>query len=303
MPINFPNNPSLNQVYVSNTKSWVFNGYGWKSYDAVGTVANTSATQITATNGQSVFNTPSYIQGRNEIRVFINGVRQNNISDYVETSTSSITLTSSAVAGDNVAFEVSTYAGSPWNIDYPNIINNISSDANLYPLFTNITSGRLTIVNTSNGNLTYNPLTGRLNAQSIGFPDGTTQNTAATAAASPIDQYARNTANAAFTAANNATNISGSSRISNNTTSISIANTGTGVITTNVNDFTVTTITANLISHSNSVIENVLFRASTKNITSSITISNTYNHMSIGPITINNNVVVTIADGGEWVIV
>jgi hypothetical protein len=302
MPINFPNNPSLNQVYVSNTKSWVFNGYGWKSYDAVGTVANTSSTQITATNGQTVFNTPTYVQGRNEIRVFINGVRQNNVSDYVETSTSSITLTSNAVAGDNVAFEVSTYAGSPWNIGYPNVINNTSTNANLFPLFTNATSGGINVVNVSNTKLTYNPSTGKLNAQSIGFPDGTSQSTAA----SPEDQYARNTANAAFTTANAAfaaaSNVS-SSRISNNTTSISIANTGTGVITTNVSNFTVTTITANLISHSNSVIENVLFRASTKNITSNITISNTYNHMSIGPMTIDNNVVVIIADGGEWVIV
>lgn len=108
-------------------------------------------------------------------------------------------------------------------------------------------------------------------------------------------------ANAAFDAANNST--STSSQISNNNTSIAITGVESGVITTKVNDFTVTTITANLISHSDSVLESALFRVSVKNISSNITISNTYNHMSIGPISIDDNIEVTLEPNAEWVII
>lgn len=45
------------------------------------------------------------------------------------------------------------------------------------------------------------------------------------------------------------------------------------------------------------------FKENPTNITSNYTIRNGYNAMSAGPITINNNITVTIGDGEAWSIV
>lgn len=178
MPIDFPSNPTLNQIFSTNTKSWIYGTSGWKAYDIQGTVANTAVRQITATNGQTSFTVPNYVQGQNQIRVFINGVRQNNVVDFAETTPTTITLTSGAVAGDNVAFEVITYAGTPvFTGVYPSIIDDTVTNATRYPLFAQGTGGSLSIVNTDSTGLTFNPLTSTLTVGSLGFTDGTTQNT------------------------------------------------------------------------------------------------------------------------------
>ncbi len=167
MPIDFPSNPTEGQILTSNTKSWVYTSGAWKAYNSISTVANTVVQQTTATGGQTLFTTPTYVQGLNQIRVFINGVRQNNVTDYVETTSSSITLTSGATASDNVVFEVSTYAGSPVVIGYPSIINDATTNALRYPIFTSLTSGGLTVVNTDTSDLTFNPSTATLNVSNI----------------------------------------------------------------------------------------------------------------------------------------
>lgn len=66
---------------------------------------------------------------------------------------------------------------------------------------------------------------------------------------------------------------------------------------------TQTVISANLITHNEGVLESIMFRVNTKNVTSNITISNTYNYMSVGPIAISNGVTVTIANDAYWTIV
>lgn len=66
---------------------------------------------------------------------------------------------------------------------------------------------------------------------------------------------------------------------------------------------TQTVISANLITHNEGVLESIMFRVNTKNVTSNITISNTYNYMSVGPIAISNGVTVTIANNAYWTIV
>lgn len=167
MPIDFPLNPVTNQVYTSNTKSWIFNGYGWKAYDGYNTVANNVVNLVTASDGQTVFTTPQYVQGQNQIRVLINGLRQNNVSDYTETSPTSITLTSGAVAGDNVVFEVITYSASPQLVNITTVIDDNSSNSTLYPLFTSATSGGLNVADVSTTKLTYNPSTGTLNSANL----------------------------------------------------------------------------------------------------------------------------------------
>jgi hypothetical protein len=187
MPINFPSNPTEGQILTTNTKSWVYSSGAWKAYNSISTVANTVVQQTTASGGQTLFTTPTYVQGLNQIRVFINGVRQNNVTDYAETTSSSITLTSGATASDNVVFEVSTYAGSPVVIgNFPAVIDDPSTNDTRYLLFTTGPGGALYTVNTDTTGLKYNPLsetltTGKLTLQlgPITFADGTTQNTGA----------------------------------------------------------------------------------------------------------------------------
>jgi hypothetical protein len=205
MPINFPSNPTLNQIFSTNTKSWIYGTNGWKAYDVIGTVANNSVTQVTATGGQTSFTVPDYVQGQNQIRVFINGVRQNNIVDFTETTSSSITLTSPATAGDNVAFEVITYAGTPLQIGLPTIIDDTTTNATRFPLFVQSTGGGLNIVNTDSTGFTFNPSTGALTIASIVFGDATTQATAAnTIPVNTFAQAAFNSANAGVTLATSA---------------------------------------------------------------------------------------------------
>lgn len=76
-------------------------------------VAGSSVTSsrlfYTATNGQTVFTTPTYTIGANQTRLYVNGVRQYSSTDYNETSTTSITLTSGCQTGDSVMIEVDGY--------------------------------------------------------------------------------------------------------------------------------------------------------------------------------------------------
>ena len=193
MPIDFPSNPTLNQIFSTNTKSWIYGTAGWKAYDIQGTVANNVVRQTTASSNQTLFTVPNYVQGQNQIRVFINGVRQNNVIDFAETSTSSITLTSPATLGDNVAFEVITYAGTPvFTGVYPTIIDDTSTNGSRYILFSQATGGSLSIVNTDSTGLVFNPSSAELTLGSVKFGDTTTQSTSAI----PLAQAAFNSANA-----------------------------------------------------------------------------------------------------------
>jgi len=86
---------------------------------APGTTINTSRLFYTASLGQTLFETPTYVPGASQLRVYINGVRQYN-SDYTETSAISVTLGTGCAAGDTVMIEVDGY------IDNPRYANNIN---------------------------------------------------------------------------------------------------------------------------------------------------------------------------------
>jgi hypothetical protein len=45
------------------------------------------------------------------------------------------------------------------------------------------------------------------------------------------------------------------------------------------------------------------FVRTSPNVAATITLNNTYNTMSIGPVTINSGVTVTVATGATWVVV
>ena len=112
-------------------------------------------------------------------------------------------------------------------------------------------------------------------------------------------------ANGAFLQANaayNAVNTLSQSTISNGTSNVSVIGTN-GNVRINIAGYTTEVISANLISRTEGVLDNTLFRVNSKNVTSNITISNTYNYMSVGPITIANGITVTIDTDAYWTIV
>lgn len=69
--------------------------------------SNASATlneaTSTATTGQTVFTAPTYVVGRNQLMVHIDGIMQSlNFGDYTETSTTSITLDEAMAGGERI---------------------------------------------------------------------------------------------------------------------------------------------------------------------------------------------------------
>jgi hypothetical protein len=137
-------------------------------------------------------------------------------------------------------------------------------------------------------------------------------NSAFNAANSAADTWVRNQANSAFIQANssfihanaafNAANSVSSSAIANGTSNVSVISSG-GNVQITIGGTTQTTISSNLVSHNEGVLENVMYRVNSPNVTSNIVISNTYNYMSVGPITINSGITVNVANGARWVIV
>lgn len=63
---------------------------------------------IVATAGQTVFSISSFVYelGKNQLEVYINGVRQYINDSYTETTTNSITFSEGLEVGDKVLFEV-----------------------------------------------------------------------------------------------------------------------------------------------------------------------------------------------------
>ena len=141
-----------------------------------------------ANSGQTVFTVPTYVVGENRIRVFVNGVRQNNVVDYAETNPTTITLNPAADAGDNVVFEVTAFDGAltpnqnTWinntdtfakmaaftaNAAY-NTANTpptrgITTDASYYPVFVDANNSTASLESLhTNLNLNYNPSTSLL---------------------------------------------------------------------------------------------------------------------------------------------
>ena len=78
----------------------------------VGTRINSARTSTTATTSQTAFPAPTYVTGSNQLRVYINGVRQYS-GDYAETSTTSFTLNTGASLNDVVLAEVDGYVSFP----------------------------------------------------------------------------------------------------------------------------------------------------------------------------------------------
>lgn len=73
-----------------------------------GTTITSSRAVYTATAGQTVFTSGTYVIAAGQTRIYVNGVRL-YLSDYTETSTTSITLNQGCTAGDQVMVEIDGY--------------------------------------------------------------------------------------------------------------------------------------------------------------------------------------------------
>ena len=78
-----------------------------------GTTINSARLSYTATAGQTLFTTPTYIIGSGQLRVYVDGVRQ-YLSDYTETTTTSVTLNVGCALNDTVLVEVDGYIINPY---------------------------------------------------------------------------------------------------------------------------------------------------------------------------------------------
>ena len=84
------------------TKLFVWSGTAWRD----GFFTGLSSSLVTATAGQTVVTTPTYVIGTNTIQVYVNGLKVILGTDFTETSTTSITFSSGLTLGDEVEIVV-----------------------------------------------------------------------------------------------------------------------------------------------------------------------------------------------------
>jgi len=108
-----PTGETLGYVLTTTSRGTYFWGPGGGGGGGgnVGNVIATSRNTFTATEGQQLFTgVGTYVPGAGQLRIFIDGVRQFP-SEYVETSSTSFTLTVGLPAGVKVFAEIDAYTG------------------------------------------------------------------------------------------------------------------------------------------------------------------------------------------------
>ena len=101
MPLNFPSSPTTNQSYSLGSKTWIYNGYGWKLQQV--TLANTEVSSFTATADgvTSTFDLQfSPIGGNSAVFVSIGGVVQSENDYVINSGNNSISFTSPPPASE-----------------------------------------------------------------------------------------------------------------------------------------------------------------------------------------------------------
>ena len=95
MPLNFPNSPIANESFTLGTKTWIYNGYGWKLQQT--TLANTEVSSFTtvADGATSTFDLQfSPIGGNSAVFVSIGGIVQSENDYVINSGNNSISFTS-----------------------------------------------------------------------------------------------------------------------------------------------------------------------------------------------------------------
>jgi hypothetical protein len=103
MSLNFPSNPTANDIYSISGKSWVYNGYGWElqSVTSVESVA-VSTFNGTGTGSQDTFNLGFNPISAPSLFVTIDGVVQPESTYTVNTSANTITFSTSPGLNESV---------------------------------------------------------------------------------------------------------------------------------------------------------------------------------------------------------
>jgi hypothetical protein len=121
-PINFPNNPTTNQSYTFGTKTWIYNGYGWKLQQVQ--LANTEVSSFTATadGATSTFDLQfSPIGGNSAVFVSIGGIVQSENDYVINSGNNTISFTEPPPASEVV--RVAGYKTvTPYAVDAANSI-------------------------------------------------------------------------------------------------------------------------------------------------------------------------------------
>jgi hypothetical protein len=118
------------------TYYWTAGGTGGGGGATPGTTINSTRLFPTVNTNQTIFTTPTYVVGANQLRVYIDGVRQMN-SDYEELNSTSIQLGSAIPAGSVIMIEVDGYINNPYfanNITFTAPSGDIPSSANTIQL-------------------------------------------------------------------------------------------------------------------------------------------------------------------------
>ena len=101
MPLNFPSSPTTNQSYSLGSKTWIYNGYGWKLQQT--TLANTEVSSFTtvADGATSTFDLQfSPIGGNSAVFVSIDGLVQSENNYVINSGNNSISFTSPPPASE-----------------------------------------------------------------------------------------------------------------------------------------------------------------------------------------------------------
>ena len=117
--INFPSNPTANQSYTWGTKTWVYNGYGWKLQTTISSNVELSSFSTVADGSTSTFNLGYSPISNSAIFVSIGGVVQNESDYVVNASNNSISFYEPPPATENVRI-VGYKTVTPYFLDVAN---------------------------------------------------------------------------------------------------------------------------------------------------------------------------------------
>ena len=184
--IDFPSNPSVNDYYTFNNKTWVFNGQGWQlastgaingiiignATPAAGNFTTLGATGNIITSSGNISGT--YILGNG---AFLTGIvsgstySNSNVAAYLPTYTGNlVSLTGNIITTGNVSGSYLLGNGSQLtgiSSGGATIADDTTTNSNYYPVFATATSGSLTTATISSTKLTFNPSTGQLTAVDV----------------------------------------------------------------------------------------------------------------------------------------
>jgi hypothetical protein len=122
MALNFPINPTANQSYTLGTKTWIYNGYGWKLQQVQLANSEVSSYTTTADGTASTYDLSfSPIGGNSAVFVSIGGIVQSENDYSIDSGNNTISFTTPPPASETI--RVAGYKTvTPYAVDAANSI-------------------------------------------------------------------------------------------------------------------------------------------------------------------------------------